>query len=648
MDKPEGEFVPGRVLLGKYRIDGVLGRGGMGTVLKVVHQQLGEELALKVLSSDGVATPDLHARFMREAQALVRLRGEHVARVSDVGVLTDGTPYMVMEYLRGLDLAAELERRGRLFPGESVDYMLQACEALAEAHALGVIHRDIKPANLFLTTRPDGTPLVKVLDFGIAKAQLDQATLLTKTDMVMGTTGYMSPEQMKASKEVDARTDVWALGIVLYECLTGRRPFAGDSFLAVAMMAGTEPAPPMETWVQRPLQAVVLRCLEKDRDDRYGSVAALAAALAPFARDQRAAGLIVERATAMQKGVSSGRQVVRRADSSAAATTLSGSARAFRSGTHRRRTVAGAIALLGSVTLLTLAWLLVTERWKLTSEPTSEVDRSDGGIDPSAASAPLVVGGELTAEQRDRRAKCAEQYAQRKWEDLLRCADELDRLGAHDPAQQFRGKATVERASEVTDAKCRQAIVDGRLADAQGLLRGMNPASVYFRPLGETFEKAEAAAADEARRKASGLAKARDCVGLMRYVAVLRTTSTDVVATAAQDVPCGRSGTGAGAATGATGGGGSTAGRCEPAHVEQVAEQARAQASDGHAAGALSMMLELASCTLTPQMVEATAVYACAAHDLAKARRFAARLSATLREQVERRCELEGLQLADP
>ncbi|HET7501782.1 MAG TPA: serine/threonine-protein kinase, partial [Kofleriaceae bacterium] len=259
----EGELRPGEVLLEKYRVESVLGRGGMGTVLRVTHLHLGEELAIKVLSRDGTNNQEVSTRFLREARAVARLRGEHVARVSDVGVLPQGRPFMVMEYLRGIDLSGELARRGTLPPGEAVDYVLQACEALAEAHAHGIVHRDIKPANLFLTTRPDGTPLLKVLDFGISKAPITTVGLPTQTDIVMGTAGYMSPEQMKASRDVDARTDVWALGIVLYECLNGRRPFEGESFTAIVLMAGTEPPPPMDPRVPRALQAVVLRCLEK-------------------------------------------------------------------------------------------------------------------------------------------------------------------------------------------------------------------------------------------------------------------------------------------------------------------------------------------------------------------------------------------------
>jgi serine/threonine-protein kinase len=282
------------VLLDKYRIDRVLGRGGMGVVLQVTHLQLGECLALKILLPELVSTPDVITRFVREAQAAVRLRGEHVARVTDVGVFPDGAPYMVMDYLVGNDLAGELERRRALAAGEAVDYVLQACEALAEAHAIGIIHRDLKPANLFLTRRPDGTPLIKVLDFGISKASM-RNTVITHKDSVLGTPGYMSPEQIRSTKDVDARTDIWSLGVVLYELLEGRCPFDLPSFPATVLMTMTEPPPAMTAKLPRGLPAVILRCLEKDRAKRYSSIAALAAALAPFARERRSAAATVDR-----------------------------------------------------------------------------------------------------------------------------------------------------------------------------------------------------------------------------------------------------------------------------------------------------------------------------------------------------------------
>jgi len=345
----EGALRPGTILLDKYRIEAVLGRGGMGVVLKVTHLQLGEELALKLLSPEAAATQDVNARFLREAQSVSRLRGEHVARVTDVGMLPDGIPYMVMEYLRGVDLAGELVRRGMLPPGEAVDYVLQACEALAEAHASGVVHRDIKPANLFLTTRPDGTPLVKVLDFGISKVAVGANALLTKTDTVMGTQGYMSPEQMKATKDVDARTDIWALGIVLYECLCGRRPFEAESFSAFVLKAATEPPPPMDPRLPRALQGVVLRCLEKDRRARFPSIAELAVALAPFARDQRAAGVVVDRTKLMLQRPGSATEATAWPGVSPSATTLSASAGSPSSRSRRRYAIAGIISVLGSL-----------------------------------------------------------------------------------------------------------------------------------------------------------------------------------------------------------------------------------------------------------------------------------------------------------
>jgi serine/threonine-protein kinase len=351
-------FERGSVLLGKYRVESVLGRGGMAVVLKVTHVQLEEELAVKVLLPERATNQDVAARFLREAQAVARLRGEHVARVSDVGVLSDGLPCMVMEYLRGIDLCGEIARRGTLPPGEAVDHVLQACEALAEAHARGIVHRDIKPANLFLTARPDGSPLIKVLDFGISKTPLHTAELATKTEVFMGTPGYMSPEQMRTSKDVDPRTDIWALGIVLYECLSGRRPFQGESFASTVLKAATEPPPPLDPSIPLELQAAVLRCLEKDRRERFGSVAALAAALAPFARNHRDAETIVERTAHMQDGLPRGIEpALHWAPSPATTLSQSAGATAVR---PRRRFALTRGASLGSLALLTVMALIVS------------------------------------------------------------------------------------------------------------------------------------------------------------------------------------------------------------------------------------------------------------------------------------------------
>ncbi|HEX2690521.1 MAG TPA: serine/threonine-protein kinase [Kofleriaceae bacterium] len=202
-----------------------------------MHLQLHQPVAMKFLLPEVLGNQQVVQRFLREAQAAVRLRSEHVARVIDVGSLESGAPYMVLEYLDGADLSSF--PRSQLTIGGIVDLVLQACEALAEAHTLGIVHRDIKPANFFLTRRADGTPLLKVLDFGISKTSTmnDQ---LTVTQAVMGTPAYMSPEQMRSSHDVDHRSDIWSLGVVLYELLQGAPPFGGDTFSSMVLATGRD------------------------------------------------------------------------------------------------------------------------------------------------------------------------------------------------------------------------------------------------------------------------------------------------------------------------------------------------------------------------------------------------------------------------
>jgi serine/threonine-protein kinase len=287
MDAPVSE---GEVLAGKYRVERVLGVGGMGVVVAAHHLQLDKRVALKFLLPEASANPEVVARFAREARAAVKIESEHVARVSDVGVLESGAPYMVMEYLVGGDLAHRLTEHGALSIEEAIDYLLQACEAIAEAHAAGIVHRDLKPANLFLTRRADGSALVKVLDFGISKAtpptgsQPDMS--LTKTASVMGSPLYMAPEQMRSTRNVDARADIWALGVILYELLSGKVPFEATTMPELCAMVLTEaPAPIREKRPDTPpgLWAVIERCLQKDPTKRFGNVAEMANALAGFA-----------------------------------------------------------------------------------------------------------------------------------------------------------------------------------------------------------------------------------------------------------------------------------------------------------------------------------------------------------------------------
>jgi len=270
---------PGAIVGGKFQIERVLGAGGMGVVAVAMHLQLDQRVALKVLHEQAAANPETVHRFLREARAAARLRSEHICKVTDVAQLDNGAPYIVMELLEGGDLASVLTR-GPLPPATAVDYVLQACVGLAEAHSLGIVHRDLKPANLFVTRRLDGSALVKILDFGIAKTQAGAVSGLTQTSMVMGTPGYMAPEQLRSTKDADARADVWALGVILYQALSGRLPFPANSITEFAVKTAMEPPDPIDLAPE--LRAVVLRCLEKEPAGRYPDVASLAQALAPF------------------------------------------------------------------------------------------------------------------------------------------------------------------------------------------------------------------------------------------------------------------------------------------------------------------------------------------------------------------------------
>ena len=286
---PDPPVAPGELLAGKYLVERLLGEGGHGVVVAAQHVALGERVAIKVLRPEVAQDQETVARFVREARASVRIKGEHVARVLDVGSLPSGLPYMVMEHLEGADLSAVIEQKGWLPIATAVDYVLQTCEALAEAHALGIVHRDIKPSNLFLTTRPDGSPCIKVLDFGISKAMPGQGAgpemNLTQTQSVLGSPQYMAPEQMRSSKRVDGRTDIWALGTTLHELLTGHPPFDASTMPELFAMILQDPAPRLGE--RRPgmppaLEVAVARCLEKEPEKRFADVYELARALAPL------------------------------------------------------------------------------------------------------------------------------------------------------------------------------------------------------------------------------------------------------------------------------------------------------------------------------------------------------------------------------
>jgi serine/threonine protein kinase len=305
---------PGDVLAGKYRVESVLGEGGMGVVVAAHHLALDQRVAVKFLRKDMADRGDAAERFRREARAVAKIKSEHVARVLDVGTMEDGATYIVMEYLDGNDLAAEMQKRGAIPIDEAVDIALQIADAVSDAHDAGIVHRDLKPANVFLVRRSDGARLAKVLDFGISKSLLvDSASnvSLTQTSTVMGSPLYMSPEQMRSARDVDGRTDIWALGVILYEALAGAPPHGGASLpeICTSLLHDT-PAPLESSRSDLPpgLSDIVMRCLAKDRSERWSSMREVLAALLPYAPQgtttTKVSGLPVYRSRTTGSGIS--------------------------------------------------------------------------------------------------------------------------------------------------------------------------------------------------------------------------------------------------------------------------------------------------------------------------------------------------------
>jgi eukaryotic-like serine/threonine-protein kinase len=285
----EGTLAEGQTLAGKYRLVRQLGAGGMCLVWEAEHIHLRQAVALKVLKPELASDSNSVARFAQEAQAAAKLRSANVARVFDVDRLPDGQPYITMELLVGHDLGTELQQRGSLPFDLAVDYVRQAANGIAEAHALGIVHRDLKPENLFLTELGEMTErrLVKILDFGIAKNVSEASRRLTAPDAVFGTVDYMSPEQIRSASSVDHRTDIWSLGVILYELLTGRTPYGGDARSVIAQIVSDPVRPPSRLVPSLPpaLVGIVMKALSKDPNARYHNAEELREALTPFAAE---------------------------------------------------------------------------------------------------------------------------------------------------------------------------------------------------------------------------------------------------------------------------------------------------------------------------------------------------------------------------
>ena len=308
----------GELLGGRYEIEHCLGGGGMASVYRATHVGLDQPVAVKIVSPVIRDLPGVVSRFMREARAATRLKGEHIVRVFDVGTTDAGAPYMVMELLQGRDLGELLDEGFRPTVEQAVDYVLQACEALAEVHGLGIVHRDLKPANLFVTRGADGLTCIKLIDFGISRVDSPLSPKdtvgLTSPEVVMGSPRYMPPEQMESAAAADSRSDIWGLGAILYELLVGNAPFDGESLIDIYAAAVRSPPPAPSTVrpeLPEELDGVLLKCLRVDPAERYADVAELALALAPFGDEDAAAraesiGRVLDASRARGQGIDEG------------------------------------------------------------------------------------------------------------------------------------------------------------------------------------------------------------------------------------------------------------------------------------------------------------------------------------------------------
>jgi serine/threonine protein kinase len=594
----EGAFRSGRILVGKYRIDSLLGRDGMCLVFTATHLQVAQPVVVKILVPETVTSLAVHARFLREAQSIARLSGEHVARIIDVGILPEGVPYSVMEALHGIDLASEIARRGVLMPGEAVDYILQACEALAEAHAHGIVHGDIKPANVFFTARPDGTVFVKVLGFEGSRNANGQ--LVARPDAAAGTPGYMAPEQMRPTEELDGRADVWALGIVLYQCITVRHPFQAfqaESGSLMQQAAATESPRPMDPGIPRPLQAVVLRCLEKGRDARFPSIADLAAALAPFAHDQGAAAAIVDRASFMSHGLGGGFEVAPPGQYPIIAppTVPAGFSQ---SRSRRRYAVIGLAVLAVSLSGIAAAALIGPDRSpaespgdKPTASSTTPAVASAGKPAPPASPAT----DSAAAKPAPPTSPAADSAAAKSTPPTSPAADPA----AAKPASANRPAADATAATSTPPAGSAAA----------------RPAKASTEPPDEAAAAAKQPAAERPTERAARAASAK---------APAAERSTAAPSPPSSSRP-------------------KRSDSCDAMDVDELMTRAAIQYDAGSATSALSFTRVALGCKQTERMYWLAVMYACAAHDLANARLYFPKVPANLQSGLETKCQRENL-----
>jgi eukaryotic-like serine/threonine-protein kinase len=411
----------GETVAGKYVVGRLLGLGGMGAVFEAFDKRLERRVALKVLLPRLVSSATAAQRFVREARAATRITGEHVVKLLEIESLPDGTPILVMEYLEGLDLRALLRESGPLEPRLAVDYLLQALQAVAEGHMHAIVHRDLKPSNLFLTERADGTHLIKVLDFGIAKTLASGVpadfALTSSEDVQLGSPTYMPPEQFQNPRDVDARADIWALGVTLHELISGRVPFQAQTY--AELVAQVLSAPPDSLKSSLPsvslpagLAAVVRKCLEKQRELRYPNAMELAIALAPFG--SKDAQLSLTRVSGLSRPrtpspASPPREVNGPYEATLPVPTdlvvdrspsqsVSGARAVQRANQRRARLVFGSLALAGISALIWQPWHARPPRTPASTQPTPDLAPNLSASRPAQMHAQPSAVGTASAE----------------------------------------------------------------------------------------------------------------------------------------------------------------------------------------------------------------------------------------------------------